>query len=801
MFRDYLRFTLRHFSRSIGFSIIRIIGLALGMTCFLMISFFVLEELSYDAYHPNRDRIYRVGYAVQAVESKQTDSLAWVSSLVGPQLKKDFPEVEEFCRIRNTGGTMVHNGNRSLERNLFFADGEVFKVFNFPFIKGNPASALADPYAVVLTRSMASRYFGDQWASIDLSQMQLEFYVGNDTLPLHVTGIIQDIPQQSHFTFDALISYKTREVIYNFIHQWFALGTHTYILVNKNLDEKAFTSKISGMVMRYYGEEAKKIGYELTLFLQPLMSIHLFSKLEREIQPNGEAQHVYIFGALGIFILVLAIINFVNLSTAQSTRFGKQTGVRKISGSTRFQLIRLFMFDAFFYCATAGLISLGIVELIFPFFNQFLGRELPGLLDKPFLYGVLFIGLVFLVTLAGGAYPAKLLSSVKPIAVLKGYRAGLEMNKLRYALIVFQFVISIIFTIGALTIYRQMDFMLCRSLGFDKENVMVIDSWMNPEVRNRPEVLMNELAKLPGVLAVTGSQSVPGHGLLERTSRQEGSTHWTVTESLITKPNFLDVYGFELSTGRSFSADIPSDESSAFIINQSAARAYGWTDEDAIGKHFEWGSAKSGKIIGVLKDFHYRSLHERIKPVVVHLAERGHGYISIRLKDSDMGSLIGSLEEVYKRLYPDEIFQYFILDDQFDLQYASDTKLGTLAFVFCGLAFFIACIGLIALSAMLMDDKRKEIGIRKTLGASAVAILIMLNRKFVLLVIVAVLLASPIAFLLSERWLENFAYRTEVDLTLFFYAGLIAVLISLVTVSYYTLRASIVNPVDTLKYE
>lgn len=799
MFFDYLKFSWRHFQRGVGNSVIKVIGLTLGITSFLLSCFFVVEELSYDGYHQKRASIFRVGYAVREKKSNETDSMAWVSSLVGPQLKRDYPEVEQFARVRNLGGTMEYKDQRFIERGLFFADASVFDVFDFPFAKGDAHTALADPYTMVMTEKMADKYFGEQWMDVDLSSQHLVFYMG-DTLRLQVTGIIRDIPKNSHFTFDGLVSYKTREAIYDHINGWFSLGTHTYILTTPRTRQEDFASKIRGMVMKYYGEEAVKLGYELTLFLQPLSDIHLHSKLSHEIQPNADIQHVRIFSGLGIFILVLAIMNFVNLSTARSPKFAKQSGIRKVAGSTRFQLVKLFMMDSFFYAAFAGLLSLGALELILPFFQEFIGRDVAGMMDKPQIFGSIFLTLIFLVTLFGGGYPAKILSSVKPAAILKGYGTSIEAGKLRYALIIFQFSISVIIAIGVLTIYSQMSFMLNKPLGYNKENIVVIDAWMNNSFATQRNILRNELANQSFVENVTFSQSVPGQGLLERTTRPEGTDQWTVMETLVTDYDFLDTYGFGLSTGRTFSEYIESDRNHGFMINQAAARTFGWSDTEAIGKKIEWGTRKQGSIIGVVKDFHYRSLHERINPVVIHVAENG-GYISVHLKKDQLRNNIRDLETLYKKLYPDQVFQYFVLDENFDLQYAGDKKLGSLTLIFCILAFFIASIGLVGLSAVILESKRKEISVRKVLGATPLNIILLLNGKFAGLVLAAVCVASPIAYYGSQQWLENFAYRTSLSVWAFLVAGALAVAIAVLTVSFHAIKGARINPTENLKYE
>jgi putative ABC transport system permease protein len=799
MLRDSIRFCVRHFQRTPGFSVIKIVSLALGMSSFLLITIFVLDEWSFDRHHEKKDRIFRVGYAVSSTALDDHDTLAWVSSLVGPQLIKDYPEVESFCRFRNFGGTAIHNDNSFIERKLFFADAAAFSIFDFEILKGDPLKALEQPNAMVMTKSMAIRYFGSGWNQMDLTSESITFYPGNDTLSFQVAAVIDDVPKNSHFIFEGLVSYKTREIIYPHINGWFSLGTHTYILARENAGHQALESKIKSMVMRYYAEEAAKLGYKIELFLQPLTSIHLHSNLQREIEPNGDIQQVMIFCFLGIFILVLAVINFINLSTAQSMRYTKQTGIRKLSGSTRVQLIRLFFTDAFFYSLFAGLFSLALVEIALPMTENFYGREFPRLLDKPLLFGGIFISLVLLVTLGGGAYPASQLSLVSPAKMLRASVQTKESTAFRHTLIVFQFIIAIILAGGALTVYRQINFMTSQPMGFDSDGTVVIDGWMNPNLRRDGKPLENELKKISGVTSVTFSQSVPGQRLLDRTVRQEGADQWTLMESLISKGSFVEAYNFRIKHGRTFYEDLETDKTSAFVINESAARQFGWSSEEAIGKTLEWGSERPGQVIGVVEDFHYRSLHERITPVVILVAERGHGYVSVKINDTNTAETISAIENVYKKLYPDQVFQFSLLDDQLDSQYAKDRKLGMMAMAFCALAFIIACLGLIGLSSLILADKKKEIGIRKVLGASQGGIIAMMNKRFVTLTCVAVVAGVPLSYYLSSEWLTRFPYHISVDVMQLIGGGALAILLTVLTVSYHSIRASVVNPAEALK--
>ncbi len=795
MIRSYLKVAFRNILSDKLYSAIKILSLLIGITCFLLISFFVQDELSYDRHHQHYKNIYRVGYDVSSVSAPST-KLAWVSALVAPKLVEDYPELSLVSRVRQTGGILRNGDIKFREVRGFWADKDFFKIFTHPMLAGDPETALEEPNSIVLTESYARKYFGDQ----DPIGQGMVFLTG-DTLQLEVKGLIPDVPESSHFKFDFLISHSTREIIYPHINGWFALGTHTYMLIPEGVEAEQLESKIAGMVMHYYGEEAEKIGYNLQLFLQPLSDIHLRSDLGAEIETNSSITNVYIFSVIAVFVLVLAIINFINLSTARSLRYSKSIGVRKVIGSGKGRLVAQFLTESIVLTVLSVVVAMGLVEVIMSPFNTLVGKSLASPFLRGYEFWLILAGITILIGILGGSYPAFIFSSYKPADILRKRNEKVGNVNLRRVLVVFQFLISMILIAGTFIIYDQLNFMHNKPLGFAKEQVIVVDNWMNRAARQNPDVMKSELQNVTGVINVSGSNSVPGQWLLDRSTQPEGYENLVVMSSLIVDFEFARNLELQVVAGRLFDKDVATDAEEAFLLNEAAIDELGWTAEEAVGKQFAWGSNRSGQVIGVLRDFHYYSLQEEVKPLVMLVDENSYGYLTVKVEAANIGQTINELAAVYAELYPDYTFDYSFLDEDFEAQYQSEQRLGNLTTYFSMVGIAIASLGLIGLVSSATASRTKEIGIRKVHGSSIASIVYLLLKDFSVLIIISLVIATPVVWYTGDWWLSEFAYRTNLGAATFILSYGIILLIAWLTMSIQSIKAARVSPVKSLKEE
>lgn len=791
----HLKFAFRNLKKTSYYSLVNIFSFGIGIAAVLLLMSFIAEELSYDKFHEDAESIYRFGYHIET-DNQPTRRLAWVSALAGPAAQERYPEVEHMVRIRNCGGSMIGPDNNVQNENAgFFAGDEFFDVFSFELIRGNPEQTLDAPNKIVLTESMAQRYFGSQ----DPLGQPLQLVIG-DTLNLQVSGVMQDTPDNSHFKFDYLISHKTREVIYPHIQGWFALGTHTYFKLNKEATTQAFEEKVSNLVMEAYGDEASSMGFNIQLFVQPLLDIHLKSKLSNEIQANGDIQYLIIAIGIGVVILLIASFNFANLFIARTSKLIKQVGVRKVLGANKKQLISQFVIEAGLSVFLTLCLAVPLAMLVLPYFEQLVARNLSIVWTGPL--SVLALGLyMLLVAVFAGIYPSILLASVKTRESIGGKWSGSSKgNLMNKGLIVLQFAMATILISAVLVVRGQLNFMLDSSLGFDKEQIAIVELWNSREAESNPEILKSGLLVSPHIQAVTSSNSVPGKFLLNRVGYPDNNESLSkVMFSLIVNDDFLDLYDLEIIEGRAFSTEVFTDQTQAFILNESAVKEFGWSKAEAIGRDFQWGS-RAGKIIGVTKDFHYYSLQEKIPPMIL-LPSAGNGdFMSIKITQN-IRETVAFIQETWETLYPDRTFSMYFLDDSFNDQYELESQLDNIMSLFTLVAIFIACSGLFSLTAVHVEHRTKEIGIRKVLGASVVIILSMISKFFLRLVAIAILLAIPLAYLLTDWWLSDFAYRMDLSPLIFLLATVFALAIACLTVCIQSYKTAMVNPVDTLRYE
>jgi putative ABC transport system permease protein len=800
MFRNYLKVALRNIKRHTGYSLINVAGLAIGMTCCILILLWVQDERSYDRYHENPDRIYRL--CLDANVGTQLRAPVTMAP-AGPAMISEFPEVVNAARIVRPGRVSVKYGDRLFqEEDIGYADNSVFDIFTFPFISGDPKTALATPYSVVITEDMAMKYFGDE----DPLGKSLRI---DDETDFTVTGVAKNVPSNSHFSFNMLRSFET---LYRenpeLMEAWVAARFYTYLLLAENSDHKKLEQKFAPFVDRHMGDILGAIGGTVKLFLQPLARIHLYSDFERDLSAGGDITYVYLFSGIALFVLLIACFNFVNLATARSATRAREVGMRKTLGAGRGKLIAQFLGESLIYSFISIALACLLLELALPLFNSLAQRELSlNYFQRPWLIPGL-AGLALVVGLLAGCYPAFFLSSFKPVRVLKGtWSKTASGSGFRRVLVVAQFVISIALIIGTITIYNQINFMKNKKLGFDKEHVLVIPG-MNQATRQSYLSIRDELMNIPGVRAVGASSLVPGRGLTKSLFLPEGFSEDQpqTMDFLIVDPDYIPTMGMEIATGRNFSADLATDSTESAIINETAARRFGW--DNPIGKTFRLlsppgagGETQIVNVIGVVKDFHLQSLHQKIEPQIIFYDLGGIDHISVRISPDNITHTIDLLRTRWKDIDPERPFHYLFLDESFDSQYRAEERFGTITLYFSLLAIFIGCLGLFGMSSYTVEQRTKEIGVRKVLGATVAGIVLLLSKEFTRWVLVANLIAWPIAYYAMSRWLENFAYRVDINMTAFALAGTAALAIAIATVSYQAIRAALTNPVETLRYE
>jgi len=806
MIRNYIKTAFRSLVKNKSFTVINILGLALGLTACLLIVLYVFDELSFDRYNTKADRIYRVNEDLKLGNNKVLYAVAMAP--LAQTLKSDFPEVEDATRLKVAGGMHVKKGNENiLEYGTVFADQNLFNVFTLPMLYGNPATALKDPNSVVITESTAKKYFNTTNALGRILKTD------NNQL-LNITGVIKDVPKQSHFNFDFFMSMSAFPDSKS--TKWLRSDYSTYVLFRKGTDVKAFEKKLQPFLNRYSSGEMQselhltidafeKGGSYFRLDLTPLTDIHLHSDRSGELGHNGTMQYVYIFSAIAIFILLIACVNFMNLSTARSSNRAREVGVRKVLGSPRKYLIAQFLTESILVTLAAAIISVVAVTLLLPAFSNLANKEL--VLNRTVLAWLApsLAAIVIVVGCLAGSYPAFFLSAFQPIDVLKGKLAtGFKGSKLRSVLVVFQFGISVFLIIGTIVIYNQLNYIQTKSLGYNRKQVLIINKAF--ELGNHTKAFKDEIKQLPGVTnaTLTGflptsqsrSSSIFFKDATADTRQSIFPQSWNVDE------DYIPTLDMKIVAGRNFSNQMPTD-STGLIINETAAKFLGFKDPvnktlfrnvDANSSH-----AKPYHIIGVVKDFHFSSLRENIAPVIFIRGE-DTGDLSIRVSTSNLPALIAQIKSKWEALTQSH-FEYSFMDQSFEATYRTEQRTGTIFLIFTVLAIIVACLGLFGLAAYAAEQRTKEIGIRKILGASVSVIAGTLSKDFLRLVLISILIATPVAWYLMTKWLQNFAYRINIQWWVMVLAGLAAIIIAMVTVSYQSIKAALANPVKSLRSE
>lgn len=806
MFQNYLKIALRNLLKHRGYSFINITGLAVGITCCILIMLFVLDELSYDRYHANAERICRIRTDVDVAGNML--KLATTSYPMAAALKNDYPEIQEITKIVKWGDPVFGRGeNHFQEKAVLWADDNVFKIFSWTFVEGDPATALKDLYSIVLTETAAKKYFGNEnpVGKTIRYENQRDF---------NVTGVIRDLPANSQLQFDMLASsISLIEIIgLETLNNWHAFyPIQTYALLHEKNQAEALNQKLPQFVSKYMQDDmAKTLGRTYSVVAQPLLDIHLSAQLRGELGAVGSMAYIYTFSAIAVCVLLIACINFMNLSTARSARRSKEIGLRKVLGALRVQLIRQFLGETFLLSFAALLLAMLLVELSLPLFNQLAGKHLAfSLFSSGFIFP-LIAAVVLFVGITAGMYPALYLSRFNPVESLKNkHSAGKGGGRLRKILVSLQFAVSIILIISTITVYRQLDFIQHQQLGLDKDQVVVLPV-SNAILENKYEVLREQLLQSPDVQNVAASTFVPGNRIMGTPVRKIPSNDadkWEMT-TIPSDHYFIPTFGIQLLAGRNYSKEIPTDMQDGILINEAAAAELGWTKpEDALGKKVEWWGLEpplTMTVLGVMKNFNYISLHQTIGPLVIvpiSYWPNGYNYVTVRISTGQAASALNHIQSTWEKLFPQAPFSYTFLDDNFGKLYASEDRLGRIFVSFAALAIFIACLGLLGLASFMAETRTKEIGIRKVLGASVTGIVHLISKEFLKLVVLANLIAWPIAYYVMGSWLENFAYRIAISPMTFIIAGLTALLIALLTVSYQALKAAVANPVNALKYE
>ncbi len=801
MLRNYITIAIRNLIRQKGFAVINILGLTIGLTVAALIILYIVHELGYDRFHENANRIYRV--AIDAEISGQRLNVAVSSPPFGPALKNDYPEVADYVRIDRTGSALFAYGDKKFyEEDILYADSSFFGIFSVPLIYGDPATALANPNSIVLSESMAHKYFGQEYPVGRVLRFE-------DQFDLTVTGVCRDYPDNSHLEFDAVISFGTRaEMAFEgWLEAWGSLSMYTYIMLERQANLDSLEAKLPEFLPRYFSEEILESSMRFDPYLQPLTKIHLHSNLMAEVAPNSDINYIYLMMAITLFILLLASINFMNLSTAKSASRSREVGLRKVVGAEKRNLITQFIGESVIISLIALVITFFLIELILPTFNNITGKNLDMqyILDWEMTLGFLLLAII--VGIISGSYPAFYLSSFNPIRVLQGrIKAGTSKSLLRTVLVVVQFTISIALIIGTVIIYRQLNYIKNKNLGFDKENIIVM-TLRNQESRRKGIVIKNEFLKNPDVTGVSLSDGYPGGSLSGTGYFPEGygdDDPWLLYGFAI-DPDFIDKTArMVISEGRNFSTDFPSD-STAVLINETLARQLDWVD-DPIGRIIESNNADSiqFRVIGVVGDFHDQSLHSRIHPVMLRYLRGDPAFILVRIRGEDPRSVLQELELAWREINPEIPFEYIYLDERIDEFYEFEDKIGKIFIYFTLFAMFIASLGLYGLASFVTEQRTKEIGIRKAMGSSVSKIAVLLSKDFARPVLFANLLAWPLAWFTMKHWLQNFEYQTDMSwkiIWVFAAAGFLALLLSLITVNIKTIQAASSNPVDALRYE
>jgi len=805
MLKNYLTIAVRNLMRHKAYMLINIAGLSIGMACTMIILLWVQYELSYDRYHEHADRIYRLATYIDF--GKWQGKLAVSNFPAGPYLKRHVPEVLEAVRLQKIRDKLQvqFNGKQFFEKDIFIADESVFDVLSFRLIRGDPKSALNTGSGVVVTENIAKKYFGSDDPIGKIINLENKY-------PLTVTGVMANLPPNSHFSVNILISFNVMIEFYpdhykKVMGNWTkGIDNYTYLLLQKDCDVAELEKKFPALIEDHAGEILKRLGGKMAFFLQPLRRIHLHSKLKAELSENGDAAYVYAHIFVALFILIMACTNFMNLSTARAADRTKEVGIRKVLGAHRFQLINRFLVESILLSIISLIIALVLVELSLPLFSSLTASPLN--LRFVAVYRLLggLVALLFFVAIFAGSYPAVFLSVFQPARVLSdSFHTGLSGTRFRNLLVVLQFTISIALIAGTGIIFKQIQYMQQKNLGFDQEQVLILRA-IDDSILKSVAALKDELKNHTGITHVALSSHVPGQAPSFIVFIPEGfnDDQSQLMDRISIDSDFIPTMGIQIKAGRNFLPEFAGDHRQAVLINETAARQFGW--EYPIGKTIDLPIPDTDQkvtksVVGVVQDFHMESLHKVIRPIYIEKERNRYRYISLKLKTQTIPNTLAFLRERLKQIDPAQAFDYFFLDQTFARQYEADKKLGQIFSCFTLLAIFIACLGLFGLASFIAEKCTKEIGIRKALGASVPNIVLLLSKEWTKWVLAANIIAWPAAYLAMDRWLQNFAYRVDMGLGVFILSAIVVLMMALLTVGYQATKAARTNPVEALRYE
>lgn len=805
MIRNYLKTAWRNLLQNKTTSLISMAGLAVGICCFLLLTTYLINELRYDRFNVNADRIARMAYSYKTAEDKDVNNIAITQTAPVPVFKQEFSEIEEGARIFNYSGSRpatVQYGDKVLsEKYVLAADDGFFKMFSFKFVAGNAANALADPSSIVITQSTAKKYFGDENPLGKVLKL-------NQTNNMMVTGVIEDVPSYSQIQFDMMANSaitsrsKTR--------QWDSANNYSYIMLKPGANMKGLEAKMNTYIDNLFKNETKASGTKTWYTLEPLTSVHLHSTAQYGLTPSGNIKYIYILGVVAVILLLLACVNFLNLVTARSAERAREIGVRKVMGAMRGQLFSQFIIEAGIITLFSLLIGVLLLTVLFPGFSTFTGQQLGfKTWNISWLVSAL-AALLILVTLLAGTYPSLYLSAFKPVVTLKGSSsAQAGGNTLRKSLVVFQFVVSVFFIISTLIASNQLHYIQSLNTGISRDQVLVLDIGGMPF--SNIQTFKNEVNQQTGVISSTASYDSPinaGGGYMINSAEGKNSNYTLSVTAIPVERNFTKTLGIKLIAGKDLNL---GDEQQvldtafnnrhySFILNEKAVKALGWKPEEAIGKKIGM-NGRMGTIKAVAKDFNFASLHEEITPIVMFPEYDWFGKLLIKTSGKNTANTVTAIQAKWHKFYPNSPFEYHFLDQEFDAMYKTDQRTGGILTAFTMVTIFISCLGLFGLAVFSTRQRIKEIGIRKVLGAGVMSIVGLISFDFIKLVLIAIVISSPIAWYAMNTWLQDFAFRVNIQWWVFAIAGGTAALIAFLTVSYQSIKAALSNPVKSLRSE
>jgi putative ABC transport system permease protein len=789
MLKNLLKIAIRHIRKHPVYSILNIIGLTLGISSALFLIIYVSDEISYDRYHENADRIYRVSSKITETDDEFTWNVAQIP--MGPQVVQDYPEVQSYVRFINMPRSLYkYEDKEYIEEDFYYADSTLFDVFTYKVLKGEVRQAVKDPGKIALTETAAARYFG--------SADPIGKTLSAGTTTFEVTGVIEDVPTNSHFRFDAVAA---RNNLPKQLGTWGNFGVFTYLLFPQNLDVEAFETKIQGMYDAHMKTIFEPLKIKIEYILEPITKIHLYSTNPGEPEPTGSITYVIIFGIVALFLILIAAMNYMNLATARSASRAREVGLRKVVGSRRGPLVAQFLSESVMLTLISLLISIVLFIILLPKFNLLAGKSFNlATLYSPVVIAAL-LGIILVAGILGGSYPAFFLSRFSPLTVLKGeITQGSAGSLFRKILVVIQFTISVAMIICTLVVFRQLKYLKTMDQGFDQENILTLQ--LNQGMVRKYPVLKLSLMENDDIKYVTSTNTQIGEGsgkVIFSMETDQGMAQRGINFAVVDH-DFVDALGIKMVTGRDFQLDMPSDTLASVVVNETLANRMGWSD--AIGKKVQLGDGAqiNARVIGVMKDYHQTGMYNEIESLMLVYRERNN-IIYIKLSGNNTEQTMSFIENKWKEVFPDQPFTYTYLSERFNNQFEADEKRGLIFTMFTILAILIACLGLFGLASYMVEQRTREIGIRKVFGADEGVIVRLISRDFIILVSISIIIAVPVAYYFMSNWLENYVYRTNIGVSILAVAALITVLLTFITISFKAYQASVLNPASSIRTE